>query len=465
MAAQASTDLVVVLPGILGSTLYKGSTPVWKPSGGAILNALRGGLSSLRLPAGIGDNPADDGISPRGLVDDLHVIPGIWAPIKGYSPLLQRLNRLGYREPTVERPGSLLPIGYDWRLSNRHTARWIAPKIQRELGRWRSQGGQYAEAEVVFVCHSMGGLVARWYAAHDGADHTRKIITFGTPMRGSAKAVDQLVNGAPRLLGPFAGTVTAISRSLPSLHQLLPSYASVTSGPGDHTRLDPVKLPNTSTTMVADGLAFYRELEELESADPGVAEMRHPIVGVKQPTATTIRLVGGGAELLNEYGVRNYLGDGTVPLTGAIPTGLALDTNVARRVPDQHGNLQRNTAALDELEGILTASSVVIRGEQVPLGVDAPELVAAGDPLDVVVTVPPDTPVELLATLRPDDDATGHQDVVRSLRLDGDVARVRFDDLRPGSYTLTVGGAGPGSAVAPVTSSTLVWEPSAEING
>jgi hypothetical protein len=32
-----------------------------------------------------------------------------------------------------------------------------------------------------------------------------------------------------------------------------------------------------------------------------------------------------------------------------------------------------------------------------------------------------------------------------------------FDDLPPGTHTVTVGGSGPGTTVRPITSTTLVW--------
>ena len=77
------------------------------------------------------------------------------------------------------------------------TASGSARIIEPALERWRAQGGPYADAQVVFVCHSMGGLIARWYIEQcGGAEITRKLITLGTPYRGAARALDQLVNGA-----------------------------------------------------------------------------------------------------------------------------------------------------------------------------------------------------------------------------------------------------------------------------
>src|SRR5690348_5579397 len=98
----APTDLVVVLPGILGSTLRQHGHLVWAPSAGSALRAittLGGSLRRLELPPGIGDQHPGDGVEPAGLMPDLHVLPGIWTPVKGYDVLIGRLRSLGYREP------------------------------------------------------------------------------------------------------------------------------------------------------------------------------------------------------------------------------------------------------------------------------------------------------------------------------------------------------------------------------
>jgi hypothetical protein len=51
-------DVVVVLPGIMGSTLHKDARPVWEPSAGGVIGNLRSafrGLKTLEQPEGIGD--------------------------------------------------------------------------------------------------------------------------------------------------------------------------------------------------------------------------------------------------------------------------------------------------------------------------------------------------------------------------------------------------------------------------
>ena len=51
-------------------------------------------------------------VKPVDLMPDLHAIPGIWTPIKGYDGLLRRLRSLTKHGKI----GEVLPVAYDWRL-------------------------------------------------------------------------------------------------------------------------------------------------------------------------------------------------------------------------------------------------------------------------------------------------------------------------------------------------------------
>ncbi len=91
-----------------------------------------------------------------------------------------------------------------------------------------------------------------------------------------------------------------------------------------------------------------------------------------------------------------------------------MDSNTLRRILDKHGNLQRNTAALDEVEGIVTASSIIIikAAKPVPLRVDRPGFA-----------------------------------------------------LAPGAYTIDAAGTDVASPFAPVSSGILIWEsPEVKVN-
>ncbi|HWY90873.1 MAG TPA: hypothetical protein VNY31_09405 [Solirubrobacteraceae bacterium] len=456
---MTSTDVVVVLPGIMGSTLRRNGRLVWAPSAGAALRAIATfgqSLKRLQLPADIGDEHPGDGVEPVALMPDLHALPGIWSPVRGYDVLLRRLRSLGFSEAGSHlgaAPGNLLTIPYDWRLSNRHTGAWIATIVEPALERWRARGGRFADAQLVFVCHSMGGLVARWYIERcGGADITRKLITFGTPYRGAAKALEQLVNGVDRRIGPLSLDLTDFARSLPSLHQLLPEYACIERGE-DLLKTTEARIPDLDGDKIADAMAFHSQLRDAESRRTAGTESTHAIVGVNQATATTARIVGGRILPQDNYGADELFGDSTVPLVGACRSDVPMDANTLRRVPDKHGNLHRNRAALDELEGILTARRIRVRARgTVELRLDALELAFAGEPIPVGIDLSDDIRIALRIAVT---DESGR--VVESQmrpRTNGAIAAT-IGGLAAGAYTIEVGD--PDLRVAPVSASMLVW--------
>ncbi|MCS7484572.1 esterase/lipase family protein [Umezawaea endophytica] len=449
-------DLVVVLPGITGSTLTRQGTPIWAPSAGAILRAigtLGRNLNRLQLPDGIGDEHPDDGVEPGVLMPDLHVIPGLWTPIRGYTSLLTRLRALGYHEDH----GNLLPIAYDWRLSNRYNARRLATLVEPTLERWRAASPDNRDARLVFIGHSMGGLLARWYIEHQGgAEITRKLITLGTPYRGAAKALLPLVNGVRKDVGPLAVDLTAFARSMPSLHQLLPTYACIDQ-PGGLATLTETTLPELDTTMTTDAQAFHHGLACAESARPASLAMTHAIIGARQTTVSTIHIIDGRAEPLDTIDGDNDYGDGTVPLAGAIGHDLPMDTNTVRRIIDHHGSIQANPYVLDEVEEILTTIPIRRRAPAtVPVQLTAPDIVLVGDQVPITAQLPPGAREAIQITI-----VNEHERLVFSRRPSstGGIFHTSAPALPPGGYEIRVTGIRPGSPVTPVTIPILVWDP------
>ncbi|WAZ21515.1 hypothetical protein STRCI_002693 [Streptomyces cinnabarinus] len=454
-----TTDLVVVLPGITGSTLRVKDDLVWAPTPGAILKAIKtfgGSVNALALPEGIGDEHPGDGVEPVALMTDRHLIPGIWTPVKGYDLLLDRIRELGHTEAL----GNLLPVPYDWRLSNRYNARRLKTIVEPALERWRAHHPSNATARLTFVCHSMGGLIARWYVEKcGGADHTRKLITLGTPYRGAAKALDQLVNGAHQRLGPLSFDLTTFARTLPSLHQLLPEYACIedprTGALATTTELGDA-IPELKRDLTLDAMRFHSDLRAAESARPASLAATHAIVGIQQNTPTTARIRNNSLTLLPDYADETLYGDGTVPLVAACRADVPMDSNTLRRVPDQHGNLQRNTAALDELEGILTARDIVVRApRETHLRLDVPELITAGEDLAVRLCAAGGAAIAVRITVT---DETGGLEDARVVLAGPEPVDAVFDGLPPGAYSVDVIGTRPGSPVAAVSADILVWD-------
>lgn len=113
-------------------------------------------------------------------------------------------------------------------------------------------GPEAREKRVIVVAHSLGGLVARyWAGVLDGWRMCRAVITLGTPHRGGPKALDVLANGVR--IGPVAldGT-TAVLREWPSVAELLPRYPAVWDQSTDLARY-PHELPLPASSTVVSG--------------------------------------------------------------------------------------------------------------------------------------------------------------------------------------------------------------------
>ncbi|MFE2475758.1 esterase/lipase family protein [Streptomyces sp. NPDC059389] len=439
MTRAQVTDLVVVLPGILGSRLADAEgRAVWDLSGPALLRGLRnfgGSVRALRLPKDIGDGDPGDGVVPVGLMPDLHALPGIWHPVDGYTDLLRWLER----HFTLSVSDNLLTFPYDWRLSCRYNAGRLKDRLGLELERWRASAPERREARVVFLCHGMGGLVARHYVERLGGDGiTRRVITLGTPHRGSLRALADLVEGGDgrdgdRELGAFA-------RSLPSLHQLAPDYACVEGPDGLALPRDLPGLPGVDEALLADAARFHADLRDA----PPRADL-YAIAGTGQPTATTARRAGDRLVLLPEAD-----GDGTVPRLGAAAGVTRSRTPYAWWTPyEQHGSLQNNRAVREALRGLLGDEPLPPQEPDASdpaagLGVRVPSVLPAGVPYEVTVTAPDDERL-LMAELRP---AHGGRPAARALRsLGGGRYGVAFPPPEPGAYRLSVG---------PVTALSLI---------
>ena len=248
-------DVVVLLPGIGGSVLARDGKDVWAPTPGVALAgvlSLGGNIKRLKLD---GDDPdvddLGDGVVATRLVPDFHFVPGLDWKIDGYTK---------FRDDVVRRfgvvPGdNYFEFPYDWRRDNRVAARALARRTHDWLTRWREKSGN-ADAKLVLVCHSMGGIVARLFLEFlDGWRDTRTLVTFGTPYSGSVNALDFLVNGFRKGWGPFTVDLSALIRSFTSAYQLLPSYRCMAGDDGSWLALDDEKLDWSETGLDAGRMA------------------------------------------------------------------------------------------------------------------------------------------------------------------------------------------------------------------
>ncbi|MGW5633591.1 hypothetical protein [Streptomyces sp. NPDC003832] len=216
---------------------------------------------------------------------------------------------------------------------------------------------------------------------------------------------------------------------------------------------------HTRKLITLGPLSFDLTLPSLHQFLPEYACIEAPAVGAL--VKTTARVQDGRLTVHPTYAAGLHLyGDGTVPLVAACREDVPMDSNMLRRVPDHHGNLQRNKAALDEVAGVLTGLNIPVRapGRMRHLRLDVPELSIAGEELVIRLGTADGTRIAVLVTVRNEVGAVVESQVVVARP---EPAEVRFNRdggrLRPGAYTVDATGKHAGSPVAPVSADTLVW--------
>ena len=360
---QRVTDLIVFLPGITGSVLQKDKKDVWAVTKGSIVDALATLGKNLQGLA-LKDDPQDvedlgDGVVATSLFPNVHLIPGLWK-IDGYSgvraALSQRL-KLDGAQNYIEFP-------YDWRRDNRVAARKLARLVPSWLAQWKKVSGNN-DAKVVFIVHSMGGLIARYYLeCLEGWRYARRLITIGTPYRGSLNALDFLSNGYVKKFAGFnIADLSTLMRSFTSVYQLLPRYPCVDTGDGKLRRPGETDgLPSVDFTKAAAALAFHYELEQAIRDNATSKEYKpysvHPIIGTDQPTKQSARIQEGRLVLSNELNGTDESGDGTVPRPSAIPLGSTSDADrefakTSLFISGIHGSLQNIPQVVEQISYLL----------------------------------------------------------------------------------------------------------------
>lgn len=166
---------VVFVPGVLGSTLESPTTGrIWPP------NALN--FDNLRLPTAL--------LSERATSDVKATVLRDFGPMEMYGKALDRtkaaLMRLGI--------SAFVPCGYDWR----RDIRAGAGDLHRCLA---DNGVLNPKRTVIFVAHSMGGLVT--WAWHDlyyrqpqgPVPRVRGFAALGSPLEGACEMLRMIAEG------------------------------------------------------------------------------------------------------------------------------------------------------------------------------------------------------------------------------------------------------------------------------
>lgn len=457
MAKRIFRDLIVVLPGITGSVLERDGHQVWGFSLEMGWNTLRSRGDSIRGLALDGDDPEapdlGDGVQATRMIHRAHSLPGLHKNI-GYGPLLQALrDQLGAETGFGEgsQAGNMFEFPYDWRRDNRAAAHALRRLIHDRLPAWR-RGSGADDAKVVLVAHSMGGLVSRHYLeCLGGWEQCRALVTFGTPYRGAPYALEYLANGYRKLFLDISDAI----RSFTSIYQLLPRYPMLEVDGEDRQIADVSGVPGVDQHRARAALAFHHDIDTAvaeHSATPGY--FIEPIVGMRQPTLQSARLVNGACTLSRDVPETwsDVLsdGDGTVPRVSATPVELS-EAFRETFVGERHAALQVNNRIIRQVIDKLIQTQETTTLAKLRSSPPAPHLARApvialdledaypvGEPVVIgartVNYVEPITTIT--ANIAPLDGLSDARSV--PLAWHGDGYEAMIEDLPPGAYQITV---------------------------
>ena len=353
-------DVVVLLPGILGSVLQKNGKDVWAISGSAIGRALATNweaIQNLALKDDSEECDLGDQVTAPRLIDDVHLIPWLWK-IDGYTRIRNALST-SFRD--IKAGVNLFDFPYDWRRDNRVAAQ----RLKKESAKWleerrKSTGNE--NAKLILICHSMGGLVARYYLeVLEGWRDTLALITFGTPYRGSMNALNFIANGMQKKFGPVPIVdLSNLLRSFTSVYQLLPIYPCHDEGAG-MVRLEVAKnIPCLDPKRAQAALRFHDEIRDAVTRNLNNEEylqnryLIHPMVGTRQPTLQSSRYIDK-FEMLYSYQGSDKDGDGTVPSVSATPIEIEKEKREVF-IAEVHGSIQNAPEVWAHVESVLKNS-------------------------------------------------------------------------------------------------------------
>lgn len=456
---QPMSDLIVLIPGLMGSVLVKDEQEIWAASGRTVLNNLfhlKGSVAELRLPDGLGAGDPKDGVSAPRVLPQLAILPTFWKA-DGYGRWAAFIReRFTVTTATPTQAGNFLEFPYDWRLSSEYNAAKLEEVVVPALERWRKLS-QNKDAKLVLIGHSMGGLLARHFCeVRGGRELTRKLITVGTPYGGSVNALETLVNGLS--LKPLGLSLSEVVRSFPSVYELLPTYKCLDMGNGELAELDKIAvelLPKQlDRSNLAQAFKFHTKINSGLEAKP--THQTFAIKGIDQPTKQSALLRNGKIESFRHYKGTDYGGDGTVPRPSSHPQEWADDSTVTF-ASQSHALLQSTDSILKQLFGMMSNQLGRFMGVESGLGLDLPEVVDAGRPFLVTVkSVGGDAGLALQVTAQDENGAETSPPKMMKTQGDGTYS-VSLDGLPPGAHRITVGSALPLVPLDPVADWTLAW--------
>jgi len=207
---------------MMGSVLKdtKSGTFVWGKVGGRLIDLFALPIDAVTLIAN------KDALVPTSPLGKLVIIPGI-----AEKEIYDNLNRIAIDVGGYSMNENAFAFSYDWRRDLVEASKQLGEMIEKIKAKYNDPN-----LKIDLVCHSTGGIIARYYAKYGtedvldqdpipeptyaGAANINKIIMVGTPNTGSLESFQRLHEGL------WLPTIVRISAeagfTMPSLYELLP---------------------------------------------------------------------------------------------------------------------------------------------------------------------------------------------------------------------------------------------------
>lgn len=346
----AKNNVIVVVPGILGSELKYGSTKAWLPlpniSSLSHLACSETGSSLKTITA----------VTPQGSTDK-YGVQDI------YKNIYQELNN------SFSSVADVKFFAYDWRLSCQTTAANLKNLVSSYTG------------QIIIVAHSMGGLVGSDLIRQESVSQRNRttLITIGTPFTGATKAITMMENGETgfcpvEIVDQVAGLfLNNYAQNFPAVYELLPtsrSQAFITvPGTGNLSYSDSINLlksqswgkrtNGTVKPMFSQAQSFIAGIDNssgLHYAYMGKAAYHIVATGQNTTNIAVYRRNSDGSYVYSAYGYNNS-GDGTVPLLSAT-NGLSVGNSRVTQYSTvgDHVNMVKHSTVCAKVKSLISST-------------------------------------------------------------------------------------------------------------
>jgi pimeloyl-ACP methyl ester carboxylesterase len=325
------TKLIIFLPGLMGSQLFKGTDLIWP-----------GPFLSLFSPYKLMNELLDPDLRVGDIIRSFSIS-------EQYGSLIAKLGQADF----TEQNGRLRVFPYDWRKRNEDAAEGLAKLIEKIAAEHNS------EVEITLLAHSMGGLISRYYLEsglfdqRPGFSNVRNLFTLATPHRGSPVALAAAVGLERRLFLDKSQVQQLVQHTeFPSVYQLLPppedAFAWDDRNRDDLFKPFPVHEHAAELALVPANLKAAADFRAHLTGRAPNGVRYFCFVGTRLPTLTHVRISGDGASLFVRPVPADDGGDGTVPSWSGGLAGVQ-----TQFVGGEHGTIYKDRDLLTTLGGLL----------------------------------------------------------------------------------------------------------------